>query len=236
MNVAQKLRVDQIVREEDSDGWRWYTRGDQRFISVTQVLDVASHQRLNAWRTNNSKNKIQKTMQATAKIGTEIHDLVERDLKGQKVDELPELLDVPFQEWKTLKEEKNIKALLTEQTVVSEKYGFAGSLDIFGTGNFRKPFNVMDLKTGYYSVKAGWQMAAYRQAFLEQNKYSPDEVGMVGIQVHRDGGKVNVFEYEHYDFCLRTFLSCLEVFKGMYFTKLKKMEWPWLTQPALNLS
>lgn len=225
---------EKLERFEDSEGWRWYKDSEGRFyISVTKVLDVAQHQRMMKYYKTNSKAKNEKVLKTTANIGTEIHDLVERDLNNETFD-IPEKYQDAFSNWIDVKDKFKIEAMHTEQMVISKKYGFAGTLDMFIEGDFKKKYNIADLKTGFYGVKAGWQMAAYREAFLEQGGYSPDEVGMVGIQIHRDGSKVGVFEYEHINPCTEAFLSCLEIFKMLYFNKLNKLGWSYLKDNSLK--
>lgn len=232
------LTKGQVICEDDVDGFRWYQIGGKKYISVTQVLEVAQHFRLSNWLKNNSKNKVEKTKKETAQLGTDLHKLVELDLNHEEPKEIrPELMNA-FANWKKVKSEYEIGALLTEQTVVSDKYGYAGTVDMLIQGRFpkvNKPFAVADLKTGFFSVKAGYQIASYRQAIIEgKNAYTEDNTGMVGIQIHRDGSKVNVFEYEHNHYCFERFLYSLELFKGLYFSKLKKMGWEYLEKDSVK--
>jgi hypothetical protein len=236
-NVAEKVGYSQhIVQVTDEKGFRWYEREGKRYISVTQVLDVAQHKTLTNWFKNNSKAAIEKKVTSAADIGTRLHKLVENDLKhGLSIKELytgNEDVKPAIDNWLQKKQEYNIKALLTEQIVWSDKYGFAGTLDMFITGNFNKQYNVADLKTGTYSIKTGWQVAAYRQAFIETQKYKREEVGCVGISIHRDGRPPNIFEYQHYESCFKAFLQCLGIFKALYFNQLK--DWEYLTKDHLK--
>lgn len=229
---AEALR-SQTIREQDIDKFRWYNRDGQKYISVTAVLDVAQHYKLTNWFKNNSKNKIAKTKDSTATTGKELHALIEKDLNGEDL-VIPEAYEKPFENWQKLKSEKSIKAKATELMVVSKKYGFAGQLDSLIEGKFKKPLNIADLKTGRFGIKTGWQMAAYRQAAIEDLEIPPDTLGMVGINVHRDGQTANIFEYEHIFPCFEAFLSCLEIFKMLYFNKLNKMKWPYLKDNGLK--
>lgn len=217
-------------RTEDEDGWRWYEGVDGRkYISVTQVLDVATHQRLTNWYKNNSAKKIEKVKLVTADLGTRIHKAVENDLKGveQKIE--PDVAPA-FKEWLKLKAEHKIEAKVTERTLYSQVFGFAGTADIVGL--FDGKLCVMDIKTGTYSIKTGWQLAGYKTCWEEATKDM--NVGMVGISIHRDGRIGQPFVYEHYDFCFERFLACLEAWKGLYFNKLAKMNWPWLKRNAFK--
>ena len=69
------------------------------------------------------------------------------------------------------------------------------------------------------------EMAAYRLACAEKGA---KDLGMIGLQIKRDGSGAKAFVYSHYDFCLQRFLCTLEAFKGMYYGKLDKMNWPFL--------
>lgn len=229
-----------IQRLEDEDGIRWYEdiNTGRKYISVTHVLSYAMHPKLKNWFVNNSKNKINKTLEVASNLGTILHSIVENDLsnKATVIDKLkyPDLSDEQvfqlkqaFDNWISTKEEHSIEAKYTELMICSDEFGFAGSMDIFGT--FDEKPAIMDLKTGRYDMKAGWQMAAYRRAAIEAG-LAEEELGMVGIQVKRDGSEANTFIYSHYDFCFNKFLACMELFKAFNFYKLEKMGWPWLKQ------
>lgn len=232
-------QVKRIERESDSRGWRWYEVDGVKYISVTQVLDVIQHFQLTNWFKNNSANKIQKTKDVTADFGSSLHKIIELDLQNKPiVVDQPEL-KASYDQWITLKKEKFIQATHTETIVYSTKYGFAGQLDFIGTYKFEKSCNahrtyaVQDLKTGRFSIKTGWQLAAYRMAAIERG-IADDSYGMVGIGIHRDGTPGKPFEYEHIEFCERQFLYALQNFKGLYFNDLAKMEWPYLKRDAVE--
>lgn len=75
-------------------------------------------------------------------------------------------------------------------------------------------------------------MAAYRRMAIE-NKLVDESCGLYGLQVNRETAEVKAFKYEHIDFVELEFFSALQVFKGIYFNKLKKLEWPWLQQRSV---
>jgi len=235
MMPAIKQEVPVLRRVEDVDGWRWYSHGDilraeDMYAGVTGILDIAVPASLKKYFVDNSKNKQEKRLTETGNIGSDIHTCVEIDLSGGKPD-LTELTKPAFDQWLILKDKHKIKAFSTETMVYSPKYGFAGTYDIYG--EFEGKPCVMDIKTGFFSVKAGWQMAAYRHAAIELGLI-PKDAGMVGIQVHRDGRIGQPFIFQHLDWCLKSFVSCFEVWKALYFTKLNKIEWPWLKVSSLD--
>lgn len=215
----------ELIREEDQDGWRWYVTGlgtaQKRYISVTKVLDHIVHERLKKAFINTSKATMEKRRDLTAEQGNKIHHYIQEDLQGRKPVIEPDLQGV-FDNWLKLKEENPL--LHSMQEVQVEKYvfsplGFAGAVDIVALINGHRW--IFDIKTGFYSVTAGWQMAAYKLA-LDQAGLPVE--GMGGISVNRDANKKpQFFKYEHMDFCLQRFLSAYETFKGLYYTKLDKI-------------
>lgn len=217
-----------LFRFDDADGWRWYAQSKEHFdkgdcyISVTRVLETVVHDKLKGWWQNNSKNAIAKKTTETADLGTRIHELIRLDLCGEKYEVSEDVKDA-FNQWLRLKAEHNISAYSTEMFVHSDLHGFAGACDIQGYFDGNKC--VMDVKTGSYSIKAGWQLAAYRQAIFEN---TGELIGMVGLHIKRDGSIGQPYKYEHYDFCLQAFLSTLFCFRALYFSKLKKMNWRFL--------
>lgn len=231
MLITQPTRFSTFERVQDENGKRWYKCGEQMYPSVTTVLDCINHIKLQNYFKNNSKAKIEKVRAETADFGSKLHHLIEMDLKGTQVKIDHDGLRKCFENWTTVKKEKSISATHTELVVVSHKYGFAGSADIIGSYNGKTC--VMDLKTGWYGVKAGYQMAAYRQAAIEMGIVDKS-CGLAGIQIHRDGSKVATFEYEHIDFCFRRFLYALECFKGLYFNEISKMNAAWLKTDAVE--
>lgn len=246
MSVEEKkVTVNRIERSEDERGWRWYEVNGVKLISVTQVLDVIQHYQLTNWFKNNSANKIEKTKTLTGDFGTHMHKIVEMDLQNdQNKTDKKILIDSPelskgFENWNKVKTENQIASTHTETMVYSLENGYAGQLDLIGTFKFTKPANahrthaVQDLKTGRFSIKTGWQIAAYRRAAIEMGLVD-ETCGMVGIGIHRDGTPGKPFEYEHIDFCERRFLYALESFKGLYFNELAKMKWPYLMKDCVE--
>lgn len=226
--------MNKLKRIEDEDGWRWYVKdGDavnHQYISVTEVLSCLVPQKLKNFFINNSKSNVTKIQESTADLGTRIHSIIEADLTGQNI-MLEDDTKEPFERWLELKEKHSIQAIETELSVYSDKLGIAGTLDIYGLFEGRPA--IMDIKTGYYDVKAGFQMAAYKQAFEEMNGENGNSI--VGLSVKRDGSQAKAYVYEHENWCLKSFIACLEAFKALYFYKLDKMKWPWLHKNSMEI-
>lgn len=222
-------------RDTVEDGERVYRVKNKEtyFPSVTSILDVATPKSLKTWMKNKSAAFQEKTLERTANIGTKIHEAIELDLKGL-VPEITPDIEPAFNEWIKLKLLHDIKAEFTEIPVYSLKYGYAGTIDILGTYDSQPC--IMDIKTGFVGVKAGWQMAAYLLACLELQMVKPQGLGMVAISVHRDGKVGQPFKYQHIDWCLDSFAAAFKIYKSFNFTQLHKDNWEYLHQDQFLMS
>lgn len=223
------------VKRIELDGVRWYESDGIQYPSVTSILDIIQPKHLTNYFKNNSKAKIQKTLEKTADFGTFGHNYIEMDLKGIKVTIDNEPMQTWANNWHMIKEKHKIKSQKSEQIVVSKKYGFAGQYDHLGECD--GSICVIDIKTGFFSNKVGLQMAAYRQGIIENEALTPKgivELGLVGIQIHRDGREPKVFKYEHLEWCFTKFLHTLECWKHENFQALSKMNWPYLKRDSVK--
>ena len=253
MNVHSFLK-DQglpLVERVDVDGERWYrlpgeTDPANYFASVTNVLSVANAKPLVDYFKKTSYRKQTATLTQTANLGTKIHNLVERDLQGETIPEAELTFGEQdtiglrdwFKRWQKLKQEKQITATALEVPVVNIKYGYAGTLDILGT--YMGQPAIFDVKSGFYGVKAGYQLAAYKRAWEEMvyrgaqlitekqyNSVSGGGLRLVGLSL--PWNKIaNCFVYEHEDFCWNRFLDALGLFRGLNYHRLDKMRWKYL--------
>ncbi len=216
-----------LKRITDPDGWRFYVEDESKpedwLISVTRVLEVYTPQRLKQYFINNSKAKQEKVLKETADIGTKIHADIEAKHKNETTDNTG--IDQTIENWLALKQKHNIKAVHSELYLGSQAMGVAGTVDLIM--EFDGKLAVADIKTGFFGKKAGMQMACYRAIAIE-NGLCDESVGMVGISVHRDGRVAEPFVYEHFGWCFKGFLACLELFKDENFAKLTKQNWKWL--------
>lgn len=220
-----------LEKYNDSDNWRWYLDTDtgEKFLSVTTILDVIQEKKMQDWMKNNSRAAIDKRLQVTADIGNRIHDAIEQFIKhGQTPTDAD--LQAPFQHWLDMLTKHKIIVQHSELPLASRILGIAGTTDL--VGEFEGKKSIMDIKTGFFSKKAGWQMALYKFAYEES--FQEQGLGMVGLQIKRDGSEAKAFVFEHYDWCLKTAVAALECFKACYFYKLQKLGWGYLHNNALK--
>jgi len=228
-----KQYSQEISREEDVDGWRWYKGPDGRkYASVTNILSCIQHSRLQNWWKKHGPKAIEKKTKRARDLGSADHDALETYIRRGEVTQGHEDF---IQAWSGFALEEGIIPIHSELMVFSPTLGVAGTIDIVGTIK-GKP-SIMDLKTGrFFGVKAGWQIAAYKYLFEELTAQAG--FGMAGIHSRRvdspaitnpqEKFDIKLFQYVHMEFCLRRFLCVFEAWKGLYFSKLKQMEWPWL--------
>ena len=213
-----------LMRGYDQDGWRWSFHPEDRdnpaswYASTTGILQPIVHHQLKRWMVDTPGEEQKKILEETGQRGTEIHKQVALDLQ--------ELESNPPPEWLELKEEHNIVAEATEVTVYSPTLGYAGTMDF--VGRYDDTRGIVDVKSGYYSIKAGWQLAGYQGAHKE---LTGEALGMA-VATLRPPPKL--WKYEHIDWCWLEFLCCLHIWRGLYHSKLKRMGWQWLYTPILK--
>jgi hypothetical protein len=113
-------------------------------------------------------------------IGTQCHELIEWTLRGELMQEVgpsPKISDAAqwaFMSWQDWRRAVNLKVVAVEQVVYSQKYGYAGTLDL--VAYVSDILTVLDWKTGkaVYS-EAHLQNAALRQALREMGHGDPKQ-------------------------------------------------------------
>lgn len=142
---------------------------------VTTVLGVIAKPALInwAWEQGMLGNDFRKVRDTSAEIGTLAHSLIADELRG--VTETPmdtfTTEQVVFAEhcltaWRSWREGKVLHPALIEEQMVSERYRYGGTIDIYG--RLGRANELIDLKTGggiYDEYLA--QLAAYRQLLIE---------------------------------------------------------------------
>lgn len=233
--MQSALSIPVFKRVVDLDSWRWYygegqaNQSPEWFASVTNVLSIAVPKYLKDYMVRTSARKQTERLVEASELGTAAHEMIEDDLLGKTVDtaSLDPTLRVIFDGWLKLKTKHNITAQHVEVAVASEK-GFAGTLDFIG--EFDGERVILDLKTGNFSKSVGLQLAAYRMAWRD---LTGENLGMVGlsvrckqaIQTRQLYADTNVFRYQHYAYLESAFISCLNLWRAIYATKLDRMKW-----------
>lgn len=188
------------------DGWRYY-EDDQskRYISVTQVLDLAVEDTLKKWFIKSSAGKVERTQTDTAQKGIDLHERASIGIEDR---------------FNGLIKSRGIEILDTE-VVTFSKIGFAGQRDYKAVIDGKK--YILDVKTGFFGAKAGAQLGAYS---LAANERGEDIEGIGIISLPRDETKpAQFFDYSaNFENCQYGFCSIFDYFKFTYHKKLKGWE------------
>lgn len=106
-------------------------------------------------------------LERAAAIGTAVHWLIEQDVAGTLDEEQVDFHLLPYlDQWRDFRHTSGFEPILSEQQVASRRYGYAGTLDLFGRLNGRKV--LIDAKrTAAVPRKAGPQTAGYEVALRE---------------------------------------------------------------------
>jgi hypothetical protein len=148
--MLERLTYDDDLHQYRYDG--------QIVPSVTQVLH-----RLSA---DQYRGADPEAMERAALLGKAVHRMIELDLRGQlDTASLSEELGIYFVAWRDFMATSGFVPIRSEQLVYSARYGYAGTLDLFGRLD---RFALIDAKrTIAVPRTAGPQTAAYEAALRE---------------------------------------------------------------------
>jgi hypothetical protein len=199
-----------------------YLINNKYYPSVTQILSVIDKPALRIWfgkqvymatslnpAISEQEALAEPTKQSTSAKGrgTAVHDIVEAYENTGKVAGL----EGPFQGYARAFESwinsNDIKVIGHEQTVKSEKYHYAGTLDLLVEVNGN--LTLIDVKTGKdIYPEAHLQVSAYKQALSEDGT----ELQGAGILLLQEDG---TYKYEQAKDKLKTFLACKVLWEGL---------------------
>ena len=144
-----------------------YTFNDRVVPSVTQILKPLSE--------HEYQFVSRELMAEKAALGTAVHKMIELDIAGTlDADSLHEQVAHYLPMWKAFLAQSDIKILWSEQRIYSEKYGYAGTLDLFA--ELKGVLCVIDAKrTAAVPKTAGPQTAGYEIAAREFLNIDPNQ-------------------------------------------------------------
>jgi hypothetical protein len=192
-----------------------YKTSDGKIVpGVTTVLSVINKPALVPWANGLGLQgiSVKDYVDKLANIGTLAHYFVECDLRGDEPDldayspeeiRIAETCLIKYWDWKA---ENDPKPILIEKQLVSEKWGFGGTIDLFC--EIRGVKWLVDLKTSKaIYIDHVTQLAAYT-ALLKENGYKPDKVRILRIGRNEDEG------FESQEKTLRQLVPHWQRFKG----------------------
>jgi hypothetical protein len=161
----------------------------------------------------------QKLLQKAGDIGTQVHALIEWDLRASLMEDAgpsPHIVDaaqwgyMAYQDWK---KSVHLKPIWIEQTVYSKQHGYAGTMDLLAEVNGK--LTIVDWKTGKAIYPEAYlQNAAYRHALREMGHGDPVQGIIVRLPKNTEDPEFEAKTIEDSeDSLFQTFLHTFEVWK-----------------------
>lgn len=182
--------IDKTAAKRSKTHTRYYSKNGTLLPGVTTVLGVLNKPALVPWANKIGLMgiEVKNYVDALAQIGTIGHEMIVCHNRGEKFEgngyasDLVDKAENCFLSYLQWEKQKTVKPILCEEPLVSEKYGFGGTIDFYGLID-----GVLTLKD-YKTAKAIYpehlyQVAAYRQ-LLEENGHPVAAVGI--LQIGRD--------------------------------------------------
>lgn len=208
-----------------------YLLDGKYYPSVTQILSVIDKPALRIWfgkqvylatalhpelTEQQALAEPYKQNETAKSRGTAVHDIVEAYENTGKVAGLEGPFKgyaQAFQKWVA---DNKVEVVEHERTVFSNKYGYAGTLDLLVKINNSDRLTLIDVKTGkdIYN-EAHLQVSAYRQALLEDGV---ELQGSAILLLQEDG----TYKYEVGKDKLSGFLACKTLWESLNEELMKK--------------
>ena len=226
-----------VSRSTFFDGKRIYQLGDEKFWSVTTVLNVISKPALIRWSAKQVaefavshrdlwvdleeqaavdllKGSPWRERDRAADLGLGLHDQIERLVSGQTVTDVTDKEAGYLEAFRSFYRDFKPTVLASELTIFNRRYSFAGTLDLL----IHLPGNdlpqIVDVKTGKgVYPEAGLQLAGYRlgEFFVDdqgEEQPLPDTLEE-GLVLHLKGdGSYSLHPVELDEKASRAFVAC----------------------------
>jgi len=214
-----------------------YTINGKHYVRVTKTLGVIAKPGLLTWFQRVGKANAEKVIKNRQILGTKVHALFEHILKGEDVflETYSQEVQMDVRLFRNFMSKCIVDTEATEQRLLSDEYGYAGTADFIGKyksnpdwlvkgwkANWKKPaFVIGDWKTSRDIYDEYWlQLAAYAWAFYELTGIKVDGAFIVQFR----NGKIRVKEKTWDELMVEfdVYKSVLVVYRWKY--KLMELE------------
>ncbi|MCB1198843.1 MAG: hypothetical protein KDK51_10750 [Deltaproteobacteria bacterium] len=197
------------------NGNRWYDIDGKKYISVTTALShLVDDDFKNFMLEMQSKGQFDAVMKNAGDTGTQVHQCIENHQKGIELPEVNEKANNAFCNYLAAEVRHTIqKPKYSEVTVYSKKYGYAGTMDYVGVIDGQ--LTVCDWKSGKFSFKNGFQVAAYRMAAIEMGLIDYD-CGSSILYIGKHGEYFKLYTHKQHEFLFEQFLCAMFNHQGLY--------------------
>ena len=187
---------------------------------TTTIIKVLNLPALVGWANKSGLDNIEvrKYVDELADIGTLAHYFVECDIQGKVGD--PEVLndytqthhraaDICYEKFLKWKKEVNFQSLKSELRLVSEKYKYGGTLDLYGLRHGKK--TLVDFKTGKSIFSEAFTQVSAYENLARENGLEVEECRIVRIgRTENEGFEDRYVPNTGVHF--KRFLACLEIY------------------------
>lgn len=208
-------------RNDRRGGFYWLD--DTPYVSVTTVLSVLDKKALQYWFGKQvylamvmdpslSEKEALSAPYTTSKgamaRGTSVHAIVENYVHEQDyVNQASEEFKPYAQAFYNFVTDHDVEILEHEKTLLSKKYGYAGTMDLLVKFKNSGRILVIDVKTGKDIYDDYFlQLSAYKQALHEQDGIEAD-MGIVLLSTGSNGKPTGKYKFQEADYCFDEFLA-----------------------------
>jgi len=209
-------------RQNRRGGFYWH-EGNIPFVSVTTVLGVIGKPALQYWFGKevykamvNDPGLSEKealsapyvTSKAAMKRGTTVHAIVENYVDNKDyVDSASEEFKPYAKAFYNWVKDFDVEILEHEKTVLSHKYGYAGTMDLIVKFRNSGRIMIIDIKTGKDIYDDYFlQLSAYKQG-LEEVEGIKADMGILLLPTNAAGKSTGKYKFQEADYCFNEFLS-----------------------------
>ena len=120
--------------------------------------------------------------------GVAVHKMIELDCHDDlNEDTLPKWMLPALAKWRTFRQDSGFTVIRSEYRVYHPVFRFAGTLDLFGEMKHSAEFVFIDAKRSFFAGEVtGIQLAAYREAYCEQEKAPWRKAKRFGLRLNEN--------------------------------------------------
>lgn len=211
---------DYIVTKHD------YIINGEKFCRVTHTLGIIAKHGLANWYLKLGKVRANAIMVARQELGTKVHKLFERTLKGEKIhtDSFESEIQEDIELFHEFRRETGLKAEALEQKLWSNEHKYAGTCDYIGwyksfskylpkRGRGKKRATIPSRFKSSSRVVGDWKTssAIYEEYWLQLSAYAHAFYEITGIKL--DGAFIAQFRNDEINVEERTWDELVELFE-----------------------
>jgi hypothetical protein len=192
---------------------------EQKIVGVTTALNVLAKPALITWAYNKGiegENLYEKD--ESANIGTVIHARILGYFLGYEIDkynisqEVWDWSDNALMSFKEYVKGKEIKPIIAETPLISEKYQYGGTLDLYADVDGCRELWDFKTGTGIYETNI-YQLAALNQLIIENGYDPPQRVVPVNIPKSPDDSfSIQSIAADNVSYEFQIFIKCVEIY------------------------